>query len=378
MPKSACFAAYSVDELDEMVRSRGFTPTLGIVFCSPAIGIPELVNVLPAWGFPVFGCSTAGEILKREGGSPILEQSVVCCLLDLDPSLFSIAIFNRNTESSFDFGRKIGSWGMRTFSSPAFLIAISGLTNDGEAIVKGIESACPYGTPSFGGMAGDDANFLETFAFSNTGSTTDGAVVMVLDAKRVRVSGIATSGWTGVGAEMIVTSSDGNVVHTINDRSAVDLFRDYLKVGNEELVQIGVTFPLIVIRPDGSTILRAVLAADFPTGSLIFAGSIPPGSRVRFSSSFGYEIIEKSIREIRDLAVGHPNANAVLAFSCVARHSVFGDTIDNEITAASGLWSAPLIGLFTYGEIGPNRKGVCDFHNETLSLVLIDLIPDQK
>ena len=227
-------------------------------------------------------------------------------------------------------------------------------------------------------MAGDDANFLETFVFSHTGLSANGSVVLVVDLKRVSVSRIATSGWTGVGAEMVVTSSDGNIVHTINDRSAVDLFRDYLKVGNEELIQIGVTFPFLVTRPDGSTVLRAVLAADFPTGSLIFAGSIPPGSRVRFSSSFGYEIIEKSIREIRDLAVGHPDAGFVMAFSCVARHSVFGDTVNDEITAASGLWPAPLIGFFSYGEIGPNRRGVCDFHNETLSLVIIDIKPNRK
>ena len=138
MPKSACFSAYSVEELDESVRASGISPTLGIVFSSPAIGIPELAKASASWGFPVFGCSTAGEILKRENGSPILEQSVVCCLTDLDLSLFEVAIFEKTTESSLDFGRKIGNWGIKVFESPAFIIGISGLKNDGEAIVKGI------------------------------------------------------------------------------------------------------------------------------------------------------------------------------------------------------------------------------------------------
>jgi hypothetical protein len=252
-------------------------------------------------------------------------------------------------------------------------MAISGLTNDGEAIIRGIESVCPPGTLVYGGVAGDDANFKETFVFSDKGVSTNGAVVMVIDTKRVNINGVVTSGWTGVGVEMVVTSSEGNVVHTINDRSAVELFREYLNVSDEELVQIGVTFPLLIKRPDGNSVLRAILAADFSTGSLIFAGSVPQGSRVLFSSSFGHEILERSIRQIGDLSQVHPKANLVMAFSCIARHSVFGETVNEELKAASESWDAPLIGFFTYGEIGRDMTGVCDFHNETLSLVLIDM-----
>lgn len=376
MPKIACLSAYTCEDLDERVRQhRKFTPTLGIVFGSPALGIPGLAEASAEWGFPVFGSSTAGEILKGESGSQTLEQSAVCCLTDLDSSLFSVSIFEKGAASFSDFGRTIAQWGLRLFEAPAFIIAISGLSNDGEAIVKGIQSACPSGTPIYGGLSGDDSNFKETFVFSHNGLSTNGAVAIVLDTRRVSIHGIATSGWTGVGVEMVVTSSEGNIVHTINDRSAVDLYREYLNISPSELVQIGVTFPLLVKRPDGNTVLRAVMAADFSTGSLIFAGSVPSGSRVMFSSSFGYEIIEKSIREINDLYHDHPDAFLIMAFSCIARHSVFGDAVDDEIKAASDLWHAPLIGFFTYGEIGPGSTGVCDFHNETLSLVLIDILP---
>ncbi len=52
--------------------------------------------------------------------------------------------------------------------------------------------------------------------------------------------------------------------------------------------------------------------------------------------------------------------------------------VANEIRAAADLWSVPVIGLFTYGEIGCNRSGACDFYNETLCVALIDFTHDPK
>ncbi|MGD0079602.1 MAG: FIST N-terminal domain-containing protein [Methanoregula sp.] len=376
---SFCFSADSTREISEGIRNfSDFHPTLGIIFSSVALGIPGLASQIASAGFPVFGCSTCGEILKgEEGEGPVLEESAVCCLLDIDPSVFSVALFERRDESSFDFGKRIGAWGKKTFASPAFIVTMAGLKNDGEALVRGIESGSHPGTRIFGGLAGDDRKFSGTYVFSHTGWSGDGAAVIVLDRSRVEVNGIATSGWEGVGAEMVITASEGNVVRTINNRSPVELFKEYLHVNDEDLQDMGISFPLLVRRPDGSEVLRAFLAVDFETGSLVFAGAVPQGARVRFSSSFGHETIEKSVQDLTSWHRQHPRADLVLLFSCMARHHVSGPMVAEEISAASGLWNAPLIGFFTYGEIGHNLSGTCDFYNETLSLVSIELLPDR-
>jgi len=377
MSHSFCFSAYSAGEISEGIRDiSDFHPTLGIIFSSVALDIPDLASTISSFGFPVFGCSTCGEILKGEE-DPVLEQSAVCCLLDIDPSVFSVALFEKRDESSFGFGKQIGAWGKEKFASPAFIVTMAGLKNDGEALVRGIESETPPGTRIFGGLAGDDRQFSGTYVFSHTGYSGDGAAVIVLDRSRVDVNGIATSGWAGVGGEMVITSSEGNVVRTINNRSPVELFKEYLQVGDRDLQEMGISFPLLVRRPDGSEVLRAFLAIDFKTGSLVFAGAVPQGARVRFSSSFGHEIIEKSVREITSWHSQHPRADLVLLFSCMARHQVSGPMITEEISTASDLWNAPLIGFFTYGEIGHNLSGTCDFYNETLSLVSVSVLPHQ-
>jgi hypothetical protein len=374
MPRTACFTVYSADELVEKYRQiTRFRPTLGIIFSSVALDIPGLAAAIRPEGIPVFGCSTAGEILAGGEEPPFNDQSAVCCFLDIDPALFRIARFERTGNTSFALGEQVGAWGSGEFSHPAFIIAIAGLKNDGEAIVRGITGAAGKPVPIFGGMAGDDARLEDTLVFTEDGVCHDGAVALVFDADRVEVAGIASSGWVGIGAEMTITSSEGNTVYTIDNRPTTEVFREYLGVKDHDLPQIGINFPLQIRRPDGTMVLRTFLSGDFSRGSLTFAGSVPEGSRVRFSSSFGYQTIEQAIREIGELHADHPRASLLLLFSCIARYRVAGSQAADEVLSAFRIWNAPLIGFFTYGEIGCNRAGTCDFYNETLSLVLISL-----
>ena len=376
IPEGRYFSAFSCEELAEKSReAMAVSPTLGIIFSSVHLGIPEVASSASSLGIPIFGSSTAGEILGTGGEEPVQERTAACCFIPLDPTLFAVSVMERGDDSSFELGARIGRWGRERFEEPAFVIAVAGLKNDGEAIVRGILSVSPAGTPLYGGLAGDDGRMEETFVFSSAGCTSDGAVVMVLDRSRVDLSGIVTSGWTGVGMAMTVTSSEGNVLHTLNNRPATKVLQEYLNAGEDDLVETAIMFPLLVQRPDGTVVLRTCLSADFSRGSMIFAGSIPRGAQVRFSSSFGYETIEKSIRDITSFHATRPDADLVIAFSCMARHWAAGTMVGDEIAAALRLWKKPLVGFFTYGEIGQGHTGQCDFHNESLCLVLLTVNP---
>ncbi len=372
-PSLSTHSAFSVEELFEKIElNSGFRPTLGIIFSSVALGIPHLAEQLKSSGFPVFGSSTAGEILVHVDDSPMREQSCVCCLMDLDPSHFSVRLFEKGSDSGFDLGTQIGEWGSSIFTTPAFIIALSGLKTDAESVITGIASACPADTPLYGGIAGDDSEFKNNYVFSEQGHSTNGVVVLVLDRLHADISGIATSGWAGVGSEMIATGSEGNVLFSLNGRPAVDIVREYLSVSNEELVQVGVNFPFLVRRPDGSEVLRTFLSADFNEGSLTFGGTIPKESHVRFSSSFGPETIAKSIDDLRAFHRSSQTADLVLVFSCMARHRAAGRLVNDEINEIARLWKAPAIGFFTYGEIGHTLHGKSDFYNENLCTVLLN------
>lgn len=369
------FSAQTVDELDEKLRHclNGFSPTLAFLFTSPFLGITECARFARSAGFPVFGCTTAGEILPGTGPSPVYELSLVCCLLDPPASSFSVRLFERGAGSSGDLGTLIGRWGGDLYARPSFILAVSGLTNDSEAILRGMQSVIPEGTIIVGGIAGDDTAFEKTAAFSHEGLTYDGVVVLALDSDRIQLSSFTTSGWQGVGAEMIVTEAEGNVVKSIDGKSPVALVTEYLNIPKEEIIATALSFPLLVTRPDGSETLRTALSADFGTGWLTYAGSIPEGSVLRFSSSFGFETIAATTRELMEYHRGNPDADLVILFDCCARHQAAGNRVTEEIQAIVDYWKAPLIGFFTYGEIGHTGTGTCDVFNETLSLALLKL-----
>ena len=367
------FVVQTVDELDANIqRSRAeFSPTLAFLFTSPYLGIENCVQHIRSAGCPVFGCTTAGEILTNEGSSPVYELSAVCCLLDPAPSTFAVHMFDRENESSFELGKQIGLWGGTLFRRPGFFLAISGLTNDGEAIIRGMQSVLPAETVIVGGIAGDDTTFEETTAFSHEGLTHDGVVVIALDTDHIRLSSFTTSGWQGVGTDMIVTSADGNVVRSIDGKQPINLVAEYLNIPKDEIINTALSFPMLVTRPDGSETLRTALSADFETGYLTYAGSIPEGSNIRFSSSFGFETIAATTRELEAYHDKNPDTDLLILFECSARQHAAGNKIDTEILAIMDCWKTPLIGFFTYGEIGHTAAGSCDMFNETLSLALL-------
>jgi len=364
------FAVYTATEVRDQFREiRDMQPTLGYVFSSTSIGIPELVAELAMLDTPAFGCTTGGEILSCPGCAPVSDQSAVCCFIDPDPSLFSVMLFEKGSLPDDELGRQIGRWGATLFEKPGFLIVISGLATNAEAIVRGMEESCPPNTPVFGAVAADDGDFVKTTVYTHQGSSTNGAAVIAFDRAKVTMDGIASSGWTGVGVDMVITSSEGNTVYTINDKPATQVISEYLNVDEDDLVRVGVTFPLLMKMPDGNEVLRAFLSADHERGALVFAGFVPQGSRVRFSSSFGYTTIRETIQRLEDYHTTSPQADLILLFSCMARYRVAGPLIYDEIRTVFDLWNAPVIGFFAYGEMGCSLSSPCVFYNETLTLV---------
>ncbi|WP_292369973.1 FIST signal transduction protein [Methanoregula sp. UBA64] len=356
-----------------MTQKKPFAPTLAFVFGAVKLGLPDIARRLGTLNIPVFGSSSGGEIIARPGNSPVSEQSAVCCLLDIPPAYFSVELFDRNNGDAAEFGKQIGKWGAERFSHPAFILLIANLDNNGEEIIRGIESVCPTDTPIFGGFAGDTSIPKKPVVFTNDRHVTDGLVALVVDHDKVSVRGVTTSGWTGIGVDLVITSSKERTVYTINDRPALDVIEEYLNVTDADILPVAINFPLLVKRPDGIQILRTIFAADFPARSIRFAGNVPQGSKVMFSSSFGRNTTVTALHDMETYHTHHKKADLLLMFSCLARLKSSGPRVNDEITAAYNFWKCPLVGLFCCGEIGPAGTGTCELYNESISLVLFQI-----
>ncbi|MCX6283275.1 MAG: FIST C-terminal domain-containing protein [Bacteroidetes bacterium] len=348
---------------------NGLRPDAAIIFSSLELDLAEIISFLGPKGVRVFGSSTCGEFLYDSYGKTISEGGLVCSMMELNPGTFDLKLFNGKGLTSFELGKTAGTWAANAYKKPAILVVASGLTIDGEQLVCGIQETAGQDIIMYGGLAGDDAHFKETFVFTEAFSESNGAVLMVLDKSVYDVQGIATSGWVSIGADKIITSAEGNVVYTIDNQPALDVYKHYLNVNDEDLPEIGVEYPLLIRKNDPDFILRAVLNVDREKKALIFAGTVPNGAVVTFSSSPGFEIVEYTRKKVNEFHEYNSRTDLLILFSCMARHNALGPTISEEMEEAWMKWKKPLIGFFTYGEIGNNYKSACDFYNQTFTLV---------
>jgi len=222
--------------------------------------------------------------------------------------------------------------------------------------------------PLFGGLAGDDLRMQGTFVFSASQVIANGVLALIFDRNAIELQGIAASGWKGIGTPKTITKAEGNIVYRIDDEPTLDMYNKYLNIGDDPM--LAAEYPLLLIRDDGSFVLRAAFVVN-EDKSIVYAGTVPEGAKVRFSMPPGSEIIDHAIEQTSKFNQQIPRSDAIVLFSCKARHLALGPMVEDEISAVHKLWKVPLVGFFTYGEIGPMPQARCDFHNQTLVLVLI-------
>ncbi len=352
----------------------GFKPTLAIVFISVKQDREALCNLLNNEGIQVFGSTTSGEFISAE----ISEGGIVIMLLDIDPVSFRIMFIETGESSTLEMSKQLGAEGKKVFTRPAFIIASGWLHTDGEQIVKGIEQGFGSDVTVFGGMAGDDLALREPIVFTYGQQSTTGIVAFILDEDKIDVKGVATCGWKAIGITKNVTRSSGNIVYTIDDQPALDLVIKYLglnldnEISESMVVNLGAYYPLQLERENAPPVMRTAMLGNKEDRSLICAGTVPQGSKIRFSLPPDFEAIDTVIEECTKLKVEeHNEADAVIMFSCISRYLSFGVMTSEEIERIIKVWNAPFIGFFCYGEFGRSREGRHEFHNNTCCVVTL-------
>jgi hypothetical protein len=349
----------------------GFKPTMAIIFCSITQDRQELTAFFNEQKVDVFGCTTAGEIIDDE----VLEQSTVIMLLNIKPTHYKI--FSEASNDTYTVSNNLAKFAKTNFKNPSIVVISSGLTIDAEQIIKGVQDFDST-IPLYGGLAGDDLTMKASYVFSNNYESATGLIALVFDNDKINVKGLATSGWDNIGIEKTITKSAGNIVYTIDGEPASDVFVKFFQYAgsvynqSEVIAMNFAQYPLQLKKENGNTVLRAPLMVDADSHALIFAGGIPEGSKVKFSVPPGFDLIEKTSKEISGLKKSIPEADAVIMFSCKARHLALGPMTGDEAGMVRAIWNKPLIGFFTYGEIGTSRDSTCDFHNETCSMVILE------
>jgi hypothetical protein len=367
------------NELSESI-SDGFKPTLAIIFLSIKQDREKVCDILQKEGIDIIGATSSGEFIDGHES----EGKIVMILLDLNRKYYSILFEDIGKRSIEDATNNMVKEAFNKYEKPAFILLTTLLTSDGrmldgEGIVKFIEKLAGPDISMFGGMAGDDLSFSGTWIFTHNKATDYGMAALVLDETKIELNGLAFSGWKPMGVSRIVTKSEGNLIYSIDNRPALEI---YLHLLGQEISasddqidffdRIGVHYPFQIERENREPKMCNPIGYDKEKQALVCESDVPQGSSLRFSTPPDFDIIETVIDKADKLKIEHnAEADALLIFSCAGRLSALGPMAHEENEGIQKVWNVPMAGFYTYGEFGKGINDKHEFHSTTCSWVAL-------
>jgi hypothetical protein len=361
-----------IQEALNQAIAGGFKPTLAIIFMSIKHDRNAICKLMDSKNIDVFGATSCGEFidgLQTEG-------EIAMLLLDLSKEHYKILFEDIRGRNLGETASGLGSAVSNQFSNPTLILCSTGMTVegeyfDGETFIKNINKGIDQDRIYFGGMAGDDWTFSGSYLFTHQGETDFGMAALVFDADKVSLNGMAITGWKPMGISRRVTKSKGNMLYTIDDKPAVEMYYKYLgqaeKLGDENFdmfKDLSIHYPFIIKRESGETALRSPLGIDDTEGALKMDTGMPEGTEFWFTVPPDFDISEEITDRASELKDKNgADADALIIFSCAGRPPVLGPLVFTENEGLADVWNAPMAGFFTYGEYGRAPGGKQEYHS---------------
>ena len=273
----------------------------------------------------VFG-STSGEILD---GS-FQDNSISVTAIELENTTFVIErenISNFNMQSNL-LGEKL--LGKLPKEKLKHLFVLSDGLLDGSKLIEGLENNLSNTIAITGGLCGDDARFEKTVTSFNDNPKTGEVVLIGLYGETLEISYASAGGWFPFGPERKITKSKGNIIFEIDNKPALDVYKNHLAHRAIGLPSASLSFPLnVTYENKNQAVVRTILGIDESQNSLILAGDAPENSKVQLLMASVDAIIDGA-QFATQLAMKNRKKKAEIAMlvSCIGRR---GDRICERI-----------------------------------------------
>jgi len=302
----------------------------------------------------IIGTTSDGEILDS---SIIVGETIISITFFQNTFLKHVgADYDHSFATCKDFGAHIVS---QLPSIPKVLILFADNAKiNGDDFLSGISEGLE-GCIVTGGLAAGN----KTFVFDNNHIYVNSAVGIALYNNDLLALNIAKSGWIPIGQEMVITHAKKNIVYTINNAPAIEVYKHYL---GDDIVtmfpKVGIEFPLIVQDKEQ---VRALLSVR-SDGSILLAGNVNTGDKVNFGYGGKEYFLGEHILPPKEIYT--QEFESFFIYSCLARRKLIPDDIHLEIEPYAHI--APTCGFFTGGEFF-TREEQHVFLNHTMTVLAL-------
>jgi hypothetical protein len=330
----------------------------------------ELKNFYP--NAHILGCSTGGEIY----GAEVLDDSVVVAAMRFEKTTLDVgSVYIDKPENSFEAGRFLASQLNKEGLSNIFLLSDSTHIN-GSELVRGLYDVLDDHIIVTGGLAGDGADFKHTVVGLNERAKDKCIAAVGFYGSSIHVNYGCVGGWSPFGPKRIITKSKGNVLYELDNKPALDLYKQYLGEEADNLPASGLLFPLS-IKPNHESqreIVRTIMAIDELDKSVTFADEVPTGYVAQLMRGDFSLLVEGASKAAGLAQVQHADSSIAILVSCIGRKLLLGQSISDETEAVADSFGhkIPTVGFYSYGEICHEQyTNECSLHNQTMTITVI-------
>ena len=360
--------------------AEAFKPTLAIVFISVKQDRKAIADILTSESIDYIGATSCNEF--TDGSQS--DGAIVILLLETRRENYAILKEDIGTGLVTEAANRLSKAALQKFNQPSLILLStslteSGATLDGETLIRSIEKTIGPSVNMFGGMAGDDMTFTGSWVFSNNWSSSYGVAAIVFNEEKIKMYGVALSGWKSIGVSRTITKSKKNLLYEIDGKPALEMYLRFLgedfdatQDQSKFFDSVGLHYPLQIERKDHEPMMCNPMGYDKEENALVLESNVEEGVSFKFSTPPDFDIVETVVAKAKEIRSEHDvDADAVLIFSCASRLSALGPMAQQENDGLAEVWKAPMAGFFTYGEFGRAINGKHEFHSTTCSWVAL-------
>lgn len=260
----------------------------------------------------------------------------------------------------------------KTFQDKESLIVLfDALSSDISLFLDNLFESVSEQTKIIGGGSGKMTLKQEPVIFHDGTLHQNAAIVLSTNAK-LHI-GIENA-WEKLEGPFVVTSSEKNVLKTLNFSSSFEVYKDFVekdsgkKITKDNFFTISKSYPLGIIKFDKEVIVRDPIAID-KDNNIVIVGDIPQNSTINILKGNKQNLIDSGNKAILKLNKDLDSHKNILIFDCISR-SFFIDEELKEITKELKQGSI-LFGVLSLGEIANTSDEYLSFYNRTCVLGML-------
>ena len=242
---------------------------------------------------------------------------------------------------------------------------LEGLSKYNEPFIQELFENVDINTNILGAGAGSFEDKSKAFIFDNNGFYKDASILLSL--KNSIDMGVK-HGWEYLEGPFVVTSSEGNILKTIDHRSALSVYKEVVEkdygqaITKENFLEISKNYPFGIVKYKSEGVVRDPIGFD--GDDLVLVATVSNNSIINILKGRNDSLLDASREAISDALKN--SCEFILMFDCITRKSFLEDKFDEELgTIYKETNASTFVGAISIGEVANEGNRYINFLNKT-------------